>query len=297
VNPGLQFTPALFWRAFFVLALAMAVGSVGLQAQPGYRPIPDYAQPAKPDQAEGRRILEEFRGAGIAGDYFLEFQLRVMPRHGAERLYPGQLWVARRDQGAVSRVTLTVDGVERRLLLQDGAQPAVWSWPAATGPQVAMLDIAALFSPLAQTDFTPFDLERPYLYWTDFVYEGLARIAGRPAYRFLLYPPADFTAKYPALTGVRLYLDSQFKQPVETEQIGAGGRPLKSMTVQELKKVGDQWIPKIIDLRNEITRDKTRFQVTGAALGQVLSAEIFAPAALAEKAKPLAPENVTRIDP
>jgi hypothetical protein len=297
VNHGLQFTPASFRRAFFILALAAVCAPAGLLAQPGYRPAPNYAQPAKPDQAEGRRILEEFRDTGIAGDYFLQFQLRVMPRRGDERLYAGQLWVGRGQQGAISRVSLTVDGVERRLLLQDGVQPAVWSWQAGPHAQVAMLDITALFSPLADTDFTPFDLERPYLYWTDFVYEGLTRISGRPAYQFLLYPPADFAAKYPALTGVRLYLDSQFKQPMQTEQIGAAGQPLKSMAVQELKKVGDQWIPKTIDLRNEITRDKTRFQVTGAALGQTLPAEIFAPAALAEVAPPPVPASVTKINP
>jgi len=268
-----------------------------LAAQPGYRPVPDYAQTGKPDQAEGRRILEEFRGAGIPGEYFLEFQLRALPRRGDERAYAGRLWASSRALGAISRVTLIVDGAEQRLLLQDGAQPAAWSWGAAAGRGVTMLDVAALFLPIAQTDFTPFDLERPYLYWTDFVFEGLTRVSGRPAYRFLLYPPADFLAKYPTLTGVRLYLDTQFKQPVQIEQIGAGGRPLKSVTVQELKKIGDQWIPKTVDLRNDVTRDKTRFQVTGAALRQVLPPEIFAPGALADDVKSPAPENVTRIDP
>lgn len=293
----MKFSPAVLRRAFFFLAVAAGFTPGRLPAQPGYRPVPDYAQSAKPDQAEGARILEGFRGSGIAGDYFLEFQLRVMPRRGDERLYAGRLWAVPGDRGAIFRVGLTADGSERRLLLQDGAQPAVWSWQASAGANVSVLDVAALFTPLAQTDFTPFDLLRPYLYWPDFVYEGLSRIGGRPAYRFLLYPPADFAAKYPGLTGVRLYVDSQFKQPVQTEQIGAGGRVTKTMSVQELKKVGEQWIPKTIDLRNEVTRDKTRFQVTGAALGQTLPATIFAPAALADDAASPAAASVTKIDP
>ena len=147
-----------------------------------------------------------------------------------------------------------------------------------------LLGVSALFTPIADTDLTAFDLQMPFLYWTDFSYEGIARVRDRPAYQFLLYPPADFLAKYPALTGVRLYLDTQFRQPVQSEQIGEGGKLLKSMIVQELKSIGEQWIPKTIDLRNETTRNRTRFGVLGAALNQNFSAGLFAPAALATEA-------------
>jgi Outer membrane lipoprotein-sorting protein len=294
VRNGPQFAPASFRRAFFVLVLA----GTGLHAQPGYRPLPDYVQSARPDQAEGRRILEEFRGLGIVGDYFLEFQLRVLPRRGDEHTSAGRLWGGRTEQGALTRVSLmNLEGTEQRLLLQDGPQPAAWSWRSGAGGTVEMLDVAALFAPLAGTDLTPFDLNRPYLYWTDFVYEGLARIRGRPAYQILLYPPADFAAKYPTLTGVRLYLDTAYKLPVQTEQLGAGGSLLKSMEVQELKKIGEQWIPKVIDLRDETTRNKTRFQVTGAALQQNFPRARLVPAALADDLPPPPADQVTKVAP
>ncbi len=286
-------TPAPIRRAFFFGLAGLALAATGLssvqaQGQKGYRPPTSYLQLGKPDQEEGRRILESFRATGsmgIAGDYYLAFELRVMPRRGDEHSFAGQMWGSRNSNGAISRVTLATGAEERRLLVQNGPQPAVWtSQGNAGGAEVAMLGVSALFTPIADTDLTAFDLQMPFLYWTDFSYEGIARVRDRPAYQFLLYPPADFLAKYPALTGVRLYLDTQFRQPVQSEQIGEGGKLLKSMIVQELKRIGEQWIPKTIDLRNETTRNRTRFGVLGAALNQNFSAGLFAPAALATEA-------------
>lgn len=285
-----RFTPAPIRRAFFfgLAGLALAAGVPWAQAQKGYRPPVSYLQLGKPDQEEGRRILEGFRATGsmgITGDYYLAFELRFMPRRGDERSYAGRMWGSRNANGAISRVTLATGTDERRLLVQNGPQPAVWTSQGSTGGgEVTMLGVSALFTPVAETDLTAFDLQMPFLYWTDFVYEGIARIRGRPAYQFLLYPPADFLAKYPALTGVRLYLDTQFRQPVQSEQIGEGGKLLKTMLVQELKKIGEQWIPKTVDLRDEVSRNRTRFGVTGAALNQNFSAGLFAPAALATEA-------------
>jgi hypothetical protein len=133
----------------------------------------------------------------------------------------------------------------------------------------------------------------PFLYWSDFVYEGLARMVGRPAHKFLLYPPADFAAQYPTLTGVRVYLDTQYVAMVQAELIGTGGRPLKVVSLLDLKKVGDQWLVKAIDLRDETTRDKTRFVVMTAALNLKLPPEVFDPAQLAA---PLAsPPDLERV--
>jgi len=54
---------------------------------------------------------------------------------------------------------------------------------------------------------------------------------------------------------------------------------------------------KSIDLRNEATRDKTRFVVTGAALGLDFSAELFAPARLADDVAPPREDQLVKIEP
>jgi len=138
--------------------------------------------------------------------------------------------------------------------------------------------------PLAGTDFTVFDLQMPFLHWPDFVYEGLAKVRGRPAHRFLLFPPTDFVAARPGLSGVRIYIDTQFQALVQAEQLGAEGKTAKSVTLLDLKKVGEQWLVKSVDLRNHATRDKTRLTFRAAALDLALPAETFDPAQLAQPA-------------
>ena len=274
--------------AWWLALAAICALTPQARAQKGYQPPPNYAQYGKPDQEQGRAILEQFRRQGIAGDYYLEFELRVIPRHGAEHVLHGRLWGSRNAAGPVSRVSVRPPdaGVvtETRLLVQSGSSPALWRWNEGAGGAGEQLGVVALFEPVAGTDLTPFDLQMPFLFWPEFVYEGLTRMRGRPAHQFLLYPPAEVAERHPALRGIRVYLDTQYTALVQAEFIGEGGRALKVLSVLDLKKIGDQWIVKSIDLRDEITRNKTRFIVTAAALKQQFASEVFDPARLAEPA-------------
>ncbi len=250
-----------------------------------YRPPPDYIQLSKPNQAEGRAFLAEFRQKGFRG--YLEFQLRVMPRRGPEKTLAGKFWSDLLDDGPITRIELLAgESLNQnqpsvlRLLLKGGPDAAVWRWEPALGNQVAKLGVDALFEPLGETDLTAFDLQMPFLWWDDFVFEGVRKMRGRPANAFLFYPPAEFAARQPGLTGVRVFLDTQFNALVQAEHIGEDGKVLKAMSVLDLKKVGEHWIVKSIDLRDEVTRNKTRFMVTAAAMDQEFSSTLFSPADL-----------------
>jgi hypothetical protein len=250
-----------------------------------YRPPARYFQLGAPDQAEGKKILSSFRQQGISGDYYLEFDLRVLPRRGETRVVTGgKLWGGRNDIGPVSRIELPSvgDTPSRRLLVQNGAHGSLWISPATGSAGTAgALAPAAMFASLSGTDLTAFDLQMPFLYWNDFVFEGLAPVRGRPAHVFLLYPPDAIAALKPELMGVRVFLDTQFGALVQAQQIGAEERVLKTMTVLDLKKIDGQWMVKTIDLRDETTRNKTQFVVTAAALGLDFSAMLFEPTNLA----------------
>src|SRR5688572_10083390 len=93
-----RITPALNRRAFF-MAVAFALPSFA--AQP-LQKTTEYGQIGLPDAAKTREIVLEFQKAGIAGQYFLEFELRILPRRGDERVLQGKLWGDRNDQGAIS---------------------------------------------------------------------------------------------------------------------------------------------------------------------------------------------------
>ncbi len=296
-----QTTPAVIWRAFFVGALLGAgSGSFGAVSRPAAPP--PLLQTGKLDPEEGRAALEQMRRLGIAGDYFFEFQLRVMPRRGQEAVIRGRLWGSRNAMGSITRVSLQLPGEgergakERRLLIQNGQRSAVWRWDE--GGDVAMLGVGSLFEPLVPgADLTAFDLQMPFLFWEEFSYEGVARFRGRPAHVLVLRPPAEFGAKYPSLSGVRVHLDTQFNALVQTELLTTGGAVMKTLSVIDLKKIEEQWIVKTIDVRDETTRNKTRFSVVAAGMGLDFSKVVFEPGQLATPVESPRAGQLVRIDP
>ena len=279
-------------RRVFFLAL-LAASSVGFAATPpAVRPAPKYLSPS-PDQAEGARILAGFRGSSLPGGHWLEFQLREMPRRGPERLLRGEMLGLAGPRGPRLRLQVT-EQAERPATrwityLLDNAPPArAWTydngWRGETARVVTPDD---LLRPVLGTDLTLFDLQMPFLHWTDFVYEGIANVRGRPAHAFLLHPPAEDAAAYAraavsAPAAVRVYLDTQFNAVTQAEWVGPDGKALKTVTVLDLKKLGETWVVKSIDLRNAATRGKTRFELTAAALDLALAPEVFTPDALVE---------------
>jgi hypothetical protein len=270
-----------------------------VSAQPKrFRPQPQYVQISEPDQAEGKRILEDFRTRGIEGDYYWEFSLRVKPRRGEESFIPGRMWGSRNEKGPITRIVLWpgMAANERRLLIQNGPENATWSWAAdKAAAGVAVMGAAAWFEPLAGTELSAFDLQMPFIYWNDFVFEGVKNRNNRPAYSFILYPPADVVAQRPTLTGVRIQIDSAERAILQFEQIGDAGRVLKTLKLVALKKVDDRMIVKSVDLRNEETGDKTEFIVTGAAMGIDLPARVFEPASLEEALRPPATDRIKTV--
>lgn len=265
-----------------------------------YRPAPEYVQVGKPDQEQGKRVLDEFRKQGLySGNCYFDFELRVMPRRGEEHVVQGRLWVSQNERGPITRIVIFPGVVqnETRLLVQNGENSAVWGWRAGNSGGVSKLGTAALFQPLADTDVTAFDLQMPFLYWTDFVFEGVSKIRGRPAHTFLMYPPSEVAKEKPEIAGVRVYMDTQYRQPVQAQIIGSEGKAVKTVTVVDLKIIEKQPIVKSVDFRDEVTRNKSRFSVTGAAIGMDFLPNIFEPSMLAEPLHPPAADRVLKINP
>lgn len=289
--PG-SITPAIAWRAFFFGAVLAAWAHGAAPAGPP----PELAQVGLPNAEEAARILAQFRRAGVAGEFFLEFEFRTLPRRGAERVLAGRLWGGRTAQGTVIRVeTGDASGAPQRLLIQSGAEASVWR--LANG-RVEKVDVADSFAPLMPgVEVSAFDLQMPFLHWPGATLEKITRVLGRPAYAYLFRTPPEVLARYGGVTAARAYLDTQFNALTQTELIGPAGRPVKTFYLVSLKKVGDQYIPKQADYRNEVTRDKTRFQVITAALNLRLPAAVFEPEGLAVAVDPPAPALRVRIDP
>lgn len=286
-----KLAPATMWRAFFLVIGLPAVLSAGA---PPASP-PELAQIGRLDAAETAALVQQFRRAGIAGEFFLRLQLIAMPRKSAQRTYDGRLWGGRNDQGTVFRLELTDgSGVTHRLLIQNGERPAVWKW---NGTAAIQLEVGAWFEPLLPgLEITAFDLQMPFLYWPAPTFDKIVRMLGRPSHAVVFRPPPGFAAPPPGMGAVRAYLDTQYNALFQTEIIDGTGAVAKTFSVLALKRIGDQHVPKQADYRNERTRDKTRLQVTGAALNLRLPAERFESASLARDAAPPA-QGLVRIAP
>jgi hypothetical protein len=120
---------------------------------------------------------------------------------------------------------------------------------------------------------------------------------GRPANLFVFQPPREFAAQHPEIGSVRANLDTAFNALVQSEVLGPDARVVKSFSLLSIKRLGEQAVPKQVDYRNEKTRDKTRLQITGAALRLNLPVEIFEPANLAQPAPRPPAAQIVRIDP
>jgi len=276
-------SPAGVWRAFLcALVLAFVSVSGGLART-------DDAADAERRERDGAEILRTLREAGLEGDYHLRFELRVLPRRGRAQVFSGELWGSHNGAGPVSRVVLYegegagADRVNARplrtLLIQNGAEPQIWVYEAGMAV-VERLPQRDWHAPLlAGAEISAFDLLMPYLYWEDCDLEGSDKILGRVADRFLFREPRREASNGPGDSegriSVRAYFDQQFHAFLQSKLIGPDGAVAKTLTVRDLQKVSGQWMLKSIDLRNERTRDKTRFEVKQAELGLDLDPRIF----------------------
>lgn len=235
---------------------------------------------------------------GIPGVNSFRFELRVMPRRGSERVFHGQLWSSQHAEGPVYRYEIWEPGRQQdgilRFLAQNGPNPMLWVFDTSEeNCEVRKLEQADLFNRIKGTDFVPFDLQMPFLYWEDFAYEGLRRVRGRSSHVFLMYAPDELKSAFPWIEGVRIFLDAEFNAVTSAELVDAEGEVLRSFGLVDLKRVGDEWIPKTLDYRDRRTGDRTRFSIRGAAMNLPEKNFEFKPEALAEPFPVLPRERFT----
>ncbi len=258
---------------FVVMATAV------LEAQPRFRPPPNRIDPARLNEAEGERLLERFRASGIPEPFSFHFRLEHMPRRAPTVTYEGRLWAHWWGGVHETRVHLFEGSSAGRtgLLLRNGPEPEAWIRRAGEGAETETIDRSRMMEPLtAEIAFSPFDLLMPFVHWEDWVYEGSRRMRGRPAHYFLLYPPED-DARYADISGVRILVDADFNALLQAEVLDTEGARLKTVRADSFRRVGDQWIVRRIDITDERTRDRSRFEVVAAAMGAELSEDVFTP--------------------
>jgi len=158
--------------------------------------------------------------------------------------------------------------------------------------------MADVMTPLIPgVEISAFDVQMPYLYWPGATVEKITRILGRPSHAFLFPTPAPFRAQHPDVSAARAYLDTVFNVPMQTEIVGANGKVIKTFVLLSMKRIDKVTLPTSADYRNEVTRDKTRLQLTGVALDLAIPDTVFQPASLTEPASVPPANRIVRIEP
>ena len=240
-----------------------------------------------PSQKLGWEILEQFRSMGWDGGYQWRIQLKIMPRREKSRYINGIMYGDRNAEGPISRIDIVenpadvdasgnhVEGSVLRLLLQSGANAyAIQMSSSESGPPT-VVESDGILEGIADSEFSLFDLMAPYVYWPRFEYEGRKTFRGGPTHLFWMYPPEEDVFLNDRIGGVRLYISDQFNVLTQTEIFDGQGEKLKTIYISGVKKVDGQAIFSGMDVRNELTRDKTRLRIVDASMGLELPRSLF----------------------
>lgn len=240
-------------------------------------------QPARPvNEEQGRRIIEHFRSQRLAGDFLFHFELVQIPRRGKDIPFEGFMWGTWTAEGPLTRVAVWEPGrraeTMRQFIILSGRNPRAWL--TLPDGSVAELDQSQMIEPLLpQLLYTPFDLAMPFVYW-DATYIGPDRVRGRRAQVFLMHAPQDVREARPDWDQVQIALDDEFHALLRAQIVDAAHKAQRSFSIRSFKEVGGQYIIRGVDLVDEASRDRTRFEVKGAAVGLQLPPDIFQPASL-----------------
>ena len=235
------------------------------------------------DQQEGARRLDAFRQQRLQGDYVFEFQLEHKPRRARTVRYQGIMWGSWNEQGAVTRFKIFANEAGRaenqalvELLVQNGPEPRAW---IRRDPDAAMELVAgeAMFKPiLPELVYSVFDLQMPFIYWKNFIYEGPSLIGmSRVGQNFLMLPPQGSQSAAQGIHGVRVALDDTYNALWRVEMVDADDNVRSRFAVESFKKVQQQYIVKKITLAEYPSKDRTTFEVMDASVGLELDAALF----------------------
>jgi hypothetical protein len=270
------------WLITFVFSVSLLVVlPADLTAQRGGgRTI--LSNPSAINAEQGEQRMAAFRNQRLEGDFVFLFTLEQIPRRGESQLFSGIMWGSWNESGPVTRIRIEPTspvadaggGVEA--ILQNGANPSAWTRTLPHGT-FQKLQGADLFQPILEgLHYRWFDLQMPFLFWNDFDYHGSARVNGRPAQRFILYPPEILNLAESGFDRVQLALDSGYNALLRVDLLEVD-QPVASLRVRRFREIRGQWIVREIDLVDERSRDRAQFSVQNAAVGVVLPTSIFDP--------------------
>ncbi len=275
--------PSLLRRPLRLALLALTLGAAGAaHAQNAFGFDGDEFRTLTP--AESAKVLADFRNHRAPGVSRLRFVITHAERRSDDDTrYSGELISARDAAGMVTRVDLNREGApaaqRRSYLIRGGAAPEVWTLGADGKPVRADADTLKPLHP--GLVFTPYDLQLPFVHWSDAAYVETRRFRATPTDYFRMKPDAGFRAAHPGVASVTLGFTRAYSALVRAETIDTDGRTLRDLRAESFGKIRGQWIIREMQLRDGRTRATDTLTVREAALNRALPPEVLTPAGLA----------------
>lgn len=169
----------------------------------------------------------------------------------------------------------TVPSAECLLLDPQGTslvQRAVMTRPAGkpaqirlySGPEQKREETPSYSSRVCGTDMTWMDLTLDFLWWKEARFDDVPRgecYSGRDCDILVTVPPGPI----PGCSAVRVWVDRQLRCVMQAEQLDPQGNAVRKMWVQRVKKTGDRWMIRDMEIETLNSGHRTRLFVDEVA--------------------------------
>ena len=255
-------------------------------------PARGFAKILHEDEAQKR--LSEYRNFVSSGTnqthfhdgFAMRFQLRHMPRRGNEIIQTGSIYGPLLGSG-ISRFSINSEILgdsDKDYLLKNGKTPKFWKSESIQNVPVPLVTDFITKPIVEGMNYTPFDLIMPFIFW-DAKYEKSGKVAGRPAHIFSFQSPVWIIKEKPEWKEFTLALDDAYQAPLRVQTLSSSQFLVRTLILRSFKKIGDRWIVKEVDCRDNKSGSVTRMSITSAAIGIDFDPSFFSPDGLSRRVK------------
>jgi len=222
-----------------------------------------------PSEAAKER-WQEFFNSRQSENYFFEFDLVHIPRKSESTTYKGFLLGKYFDGNYHTRLILSDEKSNEDFLMiySNRGEHKVYKFDKEINAPRLLEKSEWTNSFIKELISSPFEVFMPYKSWESF-YTGAGRI-GQAVYFYTLKSPSE------DLPNVRIALSREFNHPVQSEFLKENIAQ-KTVSLSSVKKVGDYWIMKDVEIKDNISKDKDKMIVVAANLEDILDKKLFTP--------------------
>jgi hypothetical protein len=175
-----------------------------------------------------------------------------------------------------------------------GATPAVYELGEDGAPRRVDAGLLAPFLP--GLVFTPYDLQLPFLDWTECKYLETERFRTRPTDYFRMLPDEGFKRSHPQILSVKAGFDRAYHAIIRAETFDLAGKPARDFRVESFGKVNGRWIVREIKLRDIKAKASDTLSVEFASVGEKLPDTLFMPEGLSAPIPPDVEKSLQALD-